>query len=110
MHIIKNPFLVFSVCFSVLMLILAVFIGVSAFEGQAGKLIINFDGRGLPVLGEAVSIFSLFGILAAMIAINSVLVFQIYNRERFLSYVLSATTIIVSLLILIATSMVVSMN
>ena len=109
-HAIKNPFIIFSTGVSILMLILSIFVSAIGFEGQTGKLIINFGANNSPILGDPIMIISIFGILAAIMLINSLLVYEIYNKERFMSYVLSSVSIVISILIFISVSMVVSLN
>jgi hypothetical protein len=107
---IKNPFMIFSIAFSLLMLVMSIFVGLSHLEGITGNLIVNLDPHNSPILGDASSLTALFWILAAVIVVNAILVYEVYNREVFISYILSSSSMIVSTLIFVATSIFASLN
>ena len=109
-HAVRNPFIIFATAFSILMLVLSIFVGLSRLEGVSGNLIMNLDPMNSPILGDASSLMSLFWILAAIIIINLILVYEVYNRELFMSYILSSSSMIVAILIFVATSIVASLN
>lgn len=109
-NIFKNPYIVSFISGSIVMLMIAMFIGLPALQGETGKLILNLDQNRLPVFGDAGMIFSIFGILFAVIVLNSILIFELYNRERFMAYLIAVSTALISLVALIVTWMVVGLN
>lgn len=89
--------------------IISIFLSLG-FANYTGKLIINYDLSGGPVLGDFDSILSAVAIFGAIAAINYGLAYVLYDRERFLSYVLSISTPIIGLLLFIMMKAVGSLN
>ncbi|MEK7462980.1 MAG: hypothetical protein AAB621_01265 [Patescibacteria group bacterium] len=74
-------------------------------------LIMHYDGyNGIDFLGDKSDVFSLIGILAVMIILNVWLANRVYFRERFLSYLLSFSSLALSVLILIGVFAIISIN
>jgi hypothetical protein len=74
-------------------------------------LIIHFDVyKGIDFLGSRKDVFGILASGATMLLINLLLAEFFYRRERFLSYILTFLSLILSILILIATSVIVSVN
>ncbi len=79
--------------------------------GDEGFLIIHFDAyKNIDFFGGR---FDIFGILISALAIVSVNLFLadfLYNRERFLSYILCFGSFVLAVLILIVVSVIISVN
>lgn len=74
-------------------------------------LIMHYDGyKGIDFLGEKSDVFSLIGITIVMIILNIWLANRVYFRERFLSYFLSFSSLLLSVLILIGVFAIISIN
>ena len=74
-------------------------------------LIMHFDGyKGMDFLGDKGDVFSLIGISAVMIILNAWLANRVYFRERFLAYLLSFSSLLLSVLILIGVFAIISIN
>ncbi|MHB9019704.1 MAG: hypothetical protein ACYC3G_02420 [Minisyncoccota bacterium] len=74
-------------------------------------LIMHYDGyKGIDFLGEKSDVFSLIGITMVMIILNTWLANRVYFRERFLSYLLSFSSLVLSVLILIGVFAIISIN
>ena len=74
-------------------------------------LIMRYDSyKGIDFLGDKSDVYSLIGILAVMIILNAWLVNRVYFRERFLAYLLSFSSLVLSVLILIGVFAIISIN
>lgn len=100
-------FLILSLLF---LLISAAFIFFNA-EKLSSPLILHFDSyRGVDRMGEIADLWLILilGLLAAII--NSVLAEVFFYRERILAYLLSGTNVFIGLLVLIAVTVIISVN
>ncbi len=74
-------------------------------------LIMHYDGyKGIDFLGDKRDVYSLIGISTVMIILNAWLANRVYFRERFLSYLLSFSSFVLSVLILIGVFAIISIN
>ena len=108
----KDKFIVSLFGLSVAFLFLAALIGSIGLPGSQGLLILRFDkfAEGANLIGGLRTVFG-FGVVAAFVVfVNFLLAWEIYNRERFLAYVIAAATLIVSFLFLVAVSGIVAVN
>lgn len=92
-------------------LIVSFVIGYFNFNKIDTPLIIHFDAyRGIDFLGEKTKILGFLISALVMILINMYLSDFLYRRERFLSYVFAFVSLIISILILIALGVIISVN
>lgn len=103
----RDRFILFPFIASVLLMLIAIFIGFTRFVDTGGKLVINYSSSGAPILGDLGEISSIISIAGAIILINLGLIYIIYHRERIFAYVLSLANVLISGLIL-ATLMAIS--
>ncbi len=74
-------------------------------------LIIHFDVyKGIDFLGDRFDVFGILLTALAMVAVNFVLANFLYYRERFLSFVFGFCSLGLTILILIAVSVIISVN
>lgn len=108
--IIKNPLIMFLFGSSILLLVVSIIVGVSGFAETTGRVILNINADNEPVLGNVSNLFSIFAILSAIIVMNSILIYELYNRNRFLSYLISASNLLIATFIFISTIIIISLN
>ena len=89
--LIIQPFVVSAIVF-----LISIFMGSTRFTDIAGKLIINYDIADAPILGDQLTISSLISISATIIVVNLFLIYAVYSRERFFSYILSFVNLFIS--------------
>lgn len=93
------------------LILVALILAVSNLYKINNLLIMHFDGyRGIDFLGEKSDVFSLIGISISMIILNAWLANRFYFRERFLAYLLSFSSLVLSVLILIGVFAIISIN
>ena len=74
-------------------------------------LVLHFDAfRGADFFGKPSDVFDILMVGLIVCVINAFLAERLYTRERFLSYVLAFGTVLLSLLILIAVGVIISIN
>ena len=74
-------------------------------------LVIHFDSfRGVDFFGNRADVFGILWVGLAINAVNFLLSYVFYEREKFLSLVISWFSVFFSLLILIAVSVIISIN
>lgn len=74
-------------------------------------LVMHYDGyKGIDFLGDKSDVYSLIAISAVMIILNAWLANRVYFRERFLSYLLSFSSLVLAVLILIGVFAIISIN
>ena len=110
-HVLKDKYL--RVVFVLIFLILF-FLSLVSFVKLAdisSPLIIHFDVyKGIDFFGGKTKIFGILFSAFIMILINFFLADFLYNRQRFLSYIFSFGSLAISILILIAVSVIISVN
>ena len=73
-------------------------------QEPGGALIIRFDTLSdqASLLGGTGTFFGVLGIVLFIVGLNFVLALEVYDREKFLSYAISAATLLITTLFLIA--------
>ena len=98
---------------AILLLIASAIIGLVGLPQDAGgPLIIRFDASSneAGLLGDAGTFFGLFGTVVFMVILNFILALEVYSREKFLSYAIGATTVLITFLFLIASINIAGIN
>ena len=98
---------------SILLLIVSALIGLVGLPQEpGGSLIIRFDAASneAGLLGGAGTFFGLLGTVIFMTVLNFVLALEVYNREKFLAYAIGATTLLITLLFLVASINIAGIN
>ncbi len=106
----KDRLILIPFSVSTVVILIAIFIGFTNFVDVNGRLILNHNLSGLPVLGGLSEITSVIIISIAIILINLYLIYIVYNRERFFAYVFSFSNVVISILTLSALMVVSSFN
>ncbi len=107
----KDKFIVFPFLTATFLLIAAFSFAYIRLADVQNLLIIHFDSfRGIDFLGSKSDIFGILAVNLAALAVNSWLAYALYYRERFISYLLSFSSAVISLLILIAVLAIISIN
>ena len=110
-NIIKDKYLRVVAALSLLILILATLIFYSSLGSTTTPLIIHFDAyKGIDFLAGRAEAFGILLSALVMILINFFLADFLYSRERFLSYIFGFVSLELSILILIAISVIISVN
>lgn len=86
----KSPLAVFYIL-SALAMITALVINIL---GPAGNFLV-----GPEIIGDKTTVFKIIGIAAIIVFINFILANFLFKRERFLSYTLSITTLMFSIIV-----------
>ncbi len=111
MNIIKDKYLRAVFVLSFLVLIFALAEILLQLNKLSVPLIIHFDAyRGIDFLGGKMEIFGILISSFIVIFINFILSNFFYNREKFISYGLGLASLGLSILILIAVSVIMSVN
>lgn len=97
---------------SVALLFISAIIGGIGLPSSQGPLILRFDkfAEEANLIGDFRTVFSLGMVTAFTALINFFLAREIYTRERFLSYIIAAATLIISFLFLVAVVGIVAVN
>lgn len=108
----KNKIIITLFGLSAVLLFVSALVGGSGLPSSSGPLIIRFDklANQADFIGSFRTIFGFGAVVSFMLIINFLLAREIYHRERFLSYIIAAATLVVSLLFLIAVSSIVRTN
>ena len=110
---IKNRLIIGLFGGSVFLLIVSAIVGfVGLPQNPGGPLIIRYDTSAdqAVLLGGTGTFFGVLGVVAFMAVLNFVLALEMYEREKFLSYAISATTLLITLLFLIASINIATLN
>lgn len=110
---IKNGLIMGLFSLSALLIIISAFIGIIGLpQDPGGPLIIRFDvpADKVVLLGGTTTFFGILGVVAFMAALNFILALEVYRREVFLSYAISATTLVITLLFLVVSINIVAIN
>ncbi len=92
----------------VILSILFIFLGLGR---TSGELILSFDSEGkIKFIGNFWTAIAIFMVALGILLINFALASEVYNRERFLSYILGAGSLFFSILVLILSWFIVSVN
>jgi len=110
---VKNKLIMALFGSSALLLIVSAVTGLVGLPQEpGGPLIIRFDAPEgqVGLLGTTGTFFGLFGIAVFIAFLNFILALEVYDRERFLSYAISATTFVITALFLIVSINIASIN
>jgi hypothetical protein len=102
---IRDKFIIYTFGASIVLLLIS---GLVAFVGLptgSGNLILRFDNFHNSVIwaGSIGIFYGILGVIVAVAVINFALAKHIYEKEKFLSYILAVGTGVITLLFLIAT-------
>ncbi|MDP3953576.1 MAG: hypothetical protein Q8P99_02030 [bacterium] len=88
-----------------LMLLISGLVALVGLPSDAGDIIIRFDNYHNEVIwaGSLGLFFGVIGVMLVTVVLNLILVRHIYDKERFLAYLLSSGTLAVAFLFLVAT-------
>lgn len=110
-YILKDKYLRVVFGLSLLVLFLISCVAYVKLGENTGQLILHFDVyKGIDFLGGRTEAFGILISALAMILINLFLAESFYNRERFLSYLFGFVSLGLASLILIAVSVIISVN
>lgn len=102
------------ISFFVLALVLALLsLGVISLglRGENGPFIIHYNQEGqVDFSGDIALVYGILGVALVIFLINFFLAYEIYNRERFLSYILAAGSFFVAVLTIILSWTIISVN
>jgi hypothetical protein len=110
---IKNKLIMAFFAGSALLLIVSAIIGLVGLPQEpGGALIIKFDSVSSEagLLGGAGTFYGVWAVAFFISVLNFVLALEVYKREKFLSYAISSTTLVITLLFLIASINIASIN
>lgn len=109
--LLKDKYLISIFGLSFLVLFISFLTAFFKIGGITNPLIIHFDAyNGVNILGDKIDIFGVFASAFAAGLINFFLSNFFYYRERFIAYVFSFGSFGLSILILIAVSVIISVN
>jgi hypothetical protein len=109
--ILKDEFIVWPFLTAVIFLIVGFSVSYIRLADVQNLLIIHFDSfRGIDFLGDKQDVFGILAVGLAVMTVNGFLANVFYYRERFFSYLLSFSSVVLSLLILIAVFAIISIN
>lgn len=108
----KNKIIIIFFGLSAALLFISALVGSIGLPGSQGPLIIRFDkfAHEADLIGDFGTVFGFGAIASFMVLVNFFLAREIYYRERFLSYIIAAATLIVSFLFLITVSGIAAVN
>lgn len=109
----KNKHIVLMFSGSILLLVSSALVGLVGLPQEpGGPLIIRFDvaSNEAELLGGVGTFFGLLGAVIFMVVLNFILALEVYNREKFLSYAIGATTLLITLLFLVASMNIAGIN
>ena len=108
----KNKIVVTLFGLSVALLFISALVGAIGLPGFQGPLVIRFDkfAGEANLIGGFRTVFGLGVVVSFMVLVNFLLARETYYRERFLSYIIAAATLIISFLFLVAVSGIVAVN
>jgi magnesium-transporting ATPase (P-type) len=96
---------------SLFVLIAAALLVLFGLPSGNNNLILHFNaGEGVDMFGSRSQVLEILVVAFAIGVINALLAREIYYRERFLSYLIAFATLIISVFILVAAGVVVSVN
>ena len=93
-------------------LLLASFLLISVSYGRlAQSVVLHFDiFHGVDLFGARASVWWIWFLGFAMVLVNDGLAYEFYHRERFLSYLFLGANMLISLFVLVALGVIVSIN
>ncbi|NCN53174.1 hypothetical protein GW950_01780 [Candidatus Wolfebacteria bacterium] len=110
-NIIKNKYTSSLFALSLVILVSAFFITQLNLFESSNLLIIHLDVfTGADFFGTYNDVLGILGVAAIIWLINLILANEFYLKERFLSYLLSFSTLVFTVLILLAVNVIISIN
>jgi len=107
----KDIYIRTAFAISLILLLIGFVLTYNALRTTEHLLVVHFDAyRGIDFLGDKSDVFGILFGAGGVIVINVFLSWLLYNRERFMSQIISFTTVFFSLLILIAATVIISIN
>ena len=108
----KDKVIVISFGLSVALLFVSALVGAIGLPESHGPLVIRFNQfiEEANLVGDFRTVFGLGLVTSFVIVINFLLAWEIYARERLLSYIFASAALIVSMLFLIAVSGIAAVN
>lgn len=111
MILLKDIHIVASMALAIIALIIAAGLVYVNFADVNHLLVIHFDAhRGIDLFGQKISVYNILWSNLLLIIINFFLVTVFYSRARFMAYLLAYSTTSLSLLILAAIMVIISVN
>lgn len=108
---IKNPVIVIFFGLSIVLIFIAALVVSLGLYGIEGPFIIHFNYLGeVDFIGGSENARNIIITTAITIIINFILVFRLYDRERFLAYAFSGASLLISIFALIAAYLISSVN
>ncbi len=96
---------------SLLVLAIAFAVAYVNLADSDGLLVIHFDAyKGADFFGNVRDVFDILITALVILVVNMAIAHRFYYRERLLSYLISATTLILMVLILIGVNVIISIN
>ena len=109
--IFKDKYLIAIFAVSAIFLAIAFGIAYATILSNSNLLVIHFDTyRGVDFFGDSRDVADILVTGAIVLILNSVLANELYFRERILSYALTASTLLFSVLILMAVNAIIFIN
>lgn len=108
----RNKIIVTFFGLSIALLFVSALVGGIGLPSSQGSLIIRFDkfAQEANLIGGFRTVFGFGVTVSFVVLVNFLLAWEIYYRERFLSYIIAAATLIISFLFLVAISGIVTVN
>lgn len=111
MSIAKDVYIRSSFIISIILIAIGLVLTYNAFKTTEHLLVIHFDAyRGIDFLGDKSDVFRILYGGGAIVLVNIFLSWLLYSRERFLSRIISFSSVFLSLLILVAVTVIISIN
>ena len=105
----KRIHIIFGI--SLLVLLVALAVAYVKLADQTALLIIHFDKyQGIDMLGSKGDIFSCLLIGVGIVAVNGLLAYVLYRRDRFLANLLGYVSVAISVLLFLSTLAIISNN
>lgn len=109
--ILKDKYTAVLFALAALVLVVAFAIAYVNILDSRNLLVIHFDSyRGADYFGTSADIWDILVVAGVVLTINLVLANEFYFRERILSYILAASTLVFMVLILVAVRVIISIN
>ena len=106
-HKIYTALILLSVAFS----IVSLFITITNYGALSESIIIKFDQlKGVSVFGEKNSMWGIWLLGFTILGMNGVLMYEFWNRERFLSYLFAAGNAFLALMVFVIIAVLLSNN
>ncbi len=82
-----------------------------SYDALSHTIVLRYDAaEGVDLFGARSSVWGIWALGLAMMAVNGILAYEFFYRERFLSYLLMAANVLLSLIVIIVLGMLFGMN